>query len=226
MDFKTKYSEVPNRRACSLKFFRFFCHPARKFSACLFNKPEKYFLTALLFCPACSVILQNWLLLTIPTVISSLLVYQILGKTSTLLFYSDLFIIFQKMSACLFNLVYTCIRDFRVNRIVKFGVSIQFCEDSHNLTIMVNKGINMVWVINWPDVCYYPQCTLIISLNRGLYNQKILNQIFGLHACFWMWNWILSCQNLSYAGCKSIFRKIFELTIWKKPMLVLIQMIH
>ena len=102
------------------------------------------------------------------------------------------------MSACLFILVYTCIRDFRVNRIVKFGVSTQFCENSHNLSIIVNKGINMVWVINWPDVCYYPQCTLIILLNRGLYNQKILNQISGLHACFWMWNWILSCQNLSY----------------------------
>ena len=30
----------------------------------------------------------------------------------------------------------------------------------------------------------------------------------------------------STTGCKSIFRKIFELKIWKKPMLVLKQMIH
>ena len=31
-DFKKIYSEVPNRRACSLRSFRFYFHPARNFS--------------------------------------------------------------------------------------------------------------------------------------------------------------------------------------------------
>ena len=56
------YSEVPNRRACSLRFFRFIFHPALKFSACSYNKSKKHFLPASLFHPAFLAISPNWLL--------------------------------------------------------------------------------------------------------------------------------------------------------------------
>ena len=56
------YSEVPNRGACSLRFFRFIFHPALKFSACSYNKSKKHFLPASLFHPAFLAISPNWLL--------------------------------------------------------------------------------------------------------------------------------------------------------------------
>ena len=43
-------------------FFQIFFHPARRFSACSFNKSEKYFLPARLFRPAC--LLSNFTKLT------------------------------------------------------------------------------------------------------------------------------------------------------------------
>ena len=55
----TLYSEVPIRRACSLRFFRFFSTLLADFHQCSFNKSEKYFLPARLLCPACLAILPN-----------------------------------------------------------------------------------------------------------------------------------------------------------------------
>ena len=84
--------------------FQIFCHPARRFSACLFNKSEKYFLPAHLFHPACLAFSPNWLLLTILMVIFSLLVYHTLEKTFTLLVYSNLLVyiyFFKCQPACL-----------------------------------------------------------------------------------------------------------------------------
>ena len=97
-----KYSEVPNRRACSLRYFRFFSPP------CLF-KNLKYFLPAHLFCTACLEIYQVDGFLT--SLISSSLSVRLLDciKNSILLFY----IFSKKMSVCLLILVCSSIRDFK-----------------------------------------------------------------------------------------------------------------
>ena len=58
-------------------------------------------------------------------------------------------------------------------------------------------------------------------------NSKNLNQISVLRACFWMWNWIFSCQKLSYMlymGVNWQFRKgcfmpEWQLCIYSSPYL-------
>ena len=60
-ELDSKYSEVPNRRACSLRFFRFSFHPACNFSCCSFinllsNKQAgwHFFFQTCSFIPVCS----------------------------------------------------------------------------------------------------------------------------------------------------------------------------
>ena len=107
------YSEVPNSTACSLKFFKNFCHPARRCSTCSFNKSKKYFLPARLFRPACLEIYQMdyfWpFLWSFPRLLDfrKKIHPAHLFRPACLYFYKN-------MSACLFVPVCSCIRDFRV----------------------------------------------------------------------------------------------------------------